>query len=220
MQTVLLGVSFALLSVISFPTPYAFAQDARGARGAVVAIAGNSLTVKVGDEDMTFIVDSKTRVEAHGGGTKARAAHASGQPGPMLADVLKVGQGVAVTYREMNGVRHASVVRAVAAVASGGGSIASEPGSLTSSGRVQSVAPNSITITGDSGGGASFTQTFVIDERTTVVAKGAGRAEAAKGGRAPFNELVSSGDHVSVQYQKVAGALHASDVRVTLKGTH
>jgi hypothetical protein len=31
---------------------------------------------------------------------------------------------------------------------------------------------------------------------------------------------VTSGDHVTVSYHKVAGTLRASDVRVMLKGTH
>src|SRR5438034_7286332 len=134
MQAVLLGVSFALLSVIWLPTPHALAEDTKVARGTVVAIAGNSLTVKVRDEEMTFSVDSKTWVEARGAGTKNRAAQAAGKAGPRLADVLKVGQGVAVTYHEVNGGRHASAVRVVAAAASGGGSISSEPESLTSNG--------------------------------------------------------------------------------------
>jgi hypothetical protein len=220
MQAVLLGVSFALLSVIWWPTPYALAEDTKVARGTVVAITGNSLTINVRDAEMTFTVDSKTFVEARGAGTKARAAHAAGKPGPKLADVVKVGQGVAVTYHEMNGVRHASAVRAVAAASVGGGSLTSEPDSLTSNGTVQSVGSNSITVTGGGGGGASFTQTFTIDERTKVFAKGAGTAAAAKGGRAPFNELVTSGDHVSVSYHKVGGRLHASDVRVIVKAMH
>src|SRR5712691_1665255 len=212
MQSVLLGVSVALLSVICWPTPYALADDTKVARGTVVAIAGSSLTVKVRDQEMTFTVDSKTFVEARGAGTKARAAQASGKSGPTLADVVKAGQSVAVTYHEMNGVRHASVVRALAAVSAGNGSLTSEPESLTSSGTVQSVAPNSITILGAGGGGASFTQTFMIDEHTKVFAKGAGTAAASKGGRAPFNQLVTSGDHVSVSYHKAGGQLHASDV--------
>jgi len=220
MQAVLLGVSFALLSVIWFPTPYALAEDTRVARGTIVAITGNSLTVKVRDEEMAFKVDSKTWVEARGAGTKSRAAQAAGKPGVKLADVLKVGQAVAVTFHEIDGVRHASAVRAVAAaVATAGESVPREPESPLAKGTVQSVTPNAITITGGSGGGASFTQTFMIDERTKVFAKGAGTAAAARGGRAPFNELVTSGDHVVVSYQKVGGSLHASNVRVMLKAT-
>src|SRR5438105_232977 len=116
MQPVLLGVSFALLSVTCSPTPDALAEDTKVARGTVVATDAKSLTVKVRDQEVAFTVDSKTFVEARGAGTKTRAAQAAGKPGPTLADVVKVGQSVAVTFHEMNGVRHASVVRVVAAV--------------------------------------------------------------------------------------------------------
>jgi len=218
MKAVLLGVSFAMLSVMWYPAPYAFAADAKVARGTVVAIGGSSLSVKVRDEEMKFSVDPKTVIETNGAGTKNRAAQASGKPGPKLTEVLKVGQNVAVTYHEVDGVLHASMVRTVSGGAAGVSSAA--PETLTSAGTVQSVAANTMTITGNGGGGASFTQTFRIDEQTKVFAKGASTAAAAKGGRLPFSEIVSNGDHVSVSYHKVGDTLHASDVRVTLKATH
>jgi Domain of unknown function (DUF5666) len=83
-------------------------------------------------------------------------------------------------------------------------------------GIVTTVAASSLTIKGNSGSGSTFTQTFTIDERTRVFAKGAGTA-AAKGGRLPISDLVANGDRVSVYYEKAAGGLHASDVRVTMK---
>lgn len=222
MQAVLLGVSFALLSVIWWPTPYALAADAKVARGAVVAIGGNSLTVKVRDQEMKFSVDSTTVVQARGAGTKARAAQATGGAGPKLADVLRVGQGVAVTYHELNGVLHASVVRVVPTVSGAGSSDEPphEPAAMTSIGTVQAIGGNSITVAGSGGGGATFTQTFVIDQNTKVYAKGAGTASAARGGRAPFTELVGSGDLVRVSYRKMGDRLVATDVRVTTKAMH
>lgn len=221
MQTLLLGVSFALLSVIWYPTPYALADDTHVARGTVVAIGGNSLTIKVRDQEMKFSIDPKTVVEARGAGTKTRTAQASGKPGPKLADVLTVGTPVAVTYHEVGGVLHASIVRALSTTAAtDNGSASGEVESMTSTGTVQAIGGNSITISGGGGGGAMFTQTFTIDERTKVFAKGAGTAAAAKGGRVPFTEIVSNGDHVSVSYRKVGDRLVASDVRVTLKAMH
>jgi len=220
MQRVLLGVTFAVLSMISWSAPYALAEDMKVARGTVVDIGGNWLTVKVRDEQMKFAVDAKTIVEARGGSTKTREAAASGKPGPKLNDVLRIGQGVAVTYHELNGSPHASHVRVVSSVATAAGSTSTEPEAMLSSGTVQSVGANSITITGGGGGGASFMQTFTIDEWTKVYAKGAGTAAAARGGRLPFSQLVGSGDKVSVSYHKIDGALHASDVRVTMKAMH
>jgi hypothetical protein len=81
------------------------------------------------------------------------------------------------------------------------------------------MTADSITITGTSGAGASFTQTFTIDTSTKVVGRGAGTAAAARGGKVPFAELVANGDRVSVSYHKMGATLHASDVRVTMKAT-
>ena len=219
MQRVLLGVTFAVLSMISWSAPYALAEDMKVARGTVVDMGGNWLTVKVRDQQLKFAVDAKTIVEARGGSTKSREAAASGKPGPKLNDVLRIGQAVAVTYHEMNGSPHASHVRVVSSVTDGAAT-SSEPEALTTSGTVQSVGSNSITISGAGGGGASFTQTFMIDDRTKVYAKGAGTAAAAQGGRLPFSQVVGSGDKVNVSYHKMDGALRASDVRVTMKATH
>jgi hypothetical protein len=72
---------------------------------------------------------------------------------------------------------------------------------------------------GDTGGGGSFTQTFTIDANTKVVGKGVGTAAAAKGGKAPFEDLIANGDRVSVSYHTMGDTLHASDVRVTMKGS-
>jgi hypothetical protein len=221
MQTVLLGVSFALLSVIWWPTPYALAADTKVARGTVVAIGGSSLTVKVRDQEITFSVDTTTVVEARGAGTKARAAQASRGAGPTLAEVLTVGQAVAVTYHAMNGVLYASAVRSVPAANGTGTSAAAarEPAAMVSIGTVQAVGGNSITVV-SAGSGATFTQTFVVDEHTKVFAKGAGTTAAANGGRVAFTDIVSSGDHVTVSYHKMGDRLVASDVRVTQKAMH
>jgi hypothetical protein len=220
MQTAYLAGSLAALSIILSPAPYALAQDAHVARGAVTKIDGTTLTVKVGDHEMLFAIDSKTSIEAPGAGTKQRAAEAAGKPGPMLADVVKVGQPVAVTYYDTNGALQASKVRAISTVPSGpsSGSAPGEPHSLTSNGQVAAVAERSITISGNGGGGATFRQTFTIDDRTRVFAKGAGTATRAHGGKVPFTTLVGNGDHVSVSYEKVGGLLYASDIRVTMKG--
>ncbi len=135
MQTVLLGVAFAALSVIWWPTPYALAEDTRVARGTVSAIGSSSLSVTVRDQEMKFAVDPKTVVVSRGAGTKTRTAQASGKTGIKLADVFTVGQGVAVTYHEMSGQLHASVIRAVYAGV-GGGSDEALPEALNATGTV------------------------------------------------------------------------------------
>jgi len=218
MKPILTALSFAALCVILWPTPYALAEGTKVVRGTVTAISGSSLTLKVRDQEMKFDIDWKTMVEAPGAGTKARQANAAGKPGPDLADVVKIGQAVAVTYHDISGTLHATHVRAVSSIASGGASAGSgQAEQMTATGIVQSVGGDSITISGNGGAGAAFTQTFIIDETTKVFAKGAGTMAASGGGKAPFAKLVASGDRVSVAYHKKGAALHASDIRVTWK---
>jgi hypothetical protein len=74
-----------------------------------------------------------------------------------------------------------------------------------------------MTISGNSGSGATFTQTFTIDGSTKVIGKGAGTAAAAAGGKTVVTDLVGTGDHVSVTYHAAGNALHAAEIRVTNK---
>jgi hypothetical protein len=217
MKTTFLAVTLAALSLVSWPAPLA-AQEDRVARGTVSEIGGTSLTVKVGSELMTFGADAKTEVQSPGAGTKTRQMVAAGKPGPHLSDILKVGQAVAVSYRDVAGKPYASVIRAIPAPGAGGGSVKTTS-EMRSSGTVKAIGAGSITIVGGAGNGATFTQTFVVNADTTVIGKGVGTALAAKGGKAPFTELITPGDKVSVSYHTAGGALHASDVRVVTKGS-
>jgi len=217
MKSMFLALSFAVLSVVAWPTAQALAQEEKLARGTVSDIGGSWVTVKVRDQALKFSVDRKTRVEARGGSTKMREANMAGKPGPKLAEVLTVGQPVAVSYHDMAGSLHASRIQAIASVGGDGGSIVEAE--MTSIGTVTSVAADSITISASAGSGGTFAQTFTIDPNTKVVAKGAGTAAAAKGGRARFTDLVATGDRVSISYHKMGDTLHASDVRVTMKAS-
>jgi len=62
---------------------------------------------------------------------------------------------------------------------------------------------------------------FKIDDKTAVIARGAGTAakEARKEGmKGPkFGDVVKVGDEIEVTYSTVAGSMVASDVRVTKK---
>ena len=211
MRRLLLAVPLAALSVVGWPTTHALAQDTKTARGTLTAMAADSVTVKVGTTDMKFSVDAKTNVEAPGAGGKAREAAAAGKTGPKLADVLKVGQPVEVTYRDMGGTLHAAAIRRVLSAGNAG-----DPGK-TSRGKVTAVSATSLTIAGSLSGGATFTQTFTIDPKTNVTGRGAGTAAAAKGGRIVATDLIGMGDMVSVSYREEGATLHASSVRVTAK---
>jgi hypothetical protein len=87
------------------------------------------------------------------------------------------------------------------------------------SGTVTSVSLTSVTIGGGAGGGAKFTRTFAVDSDTKVVAKGAGTAAAAMGGRTAITDMVGNGDRVTISYHKMGEMNHAAEVRVTAKGT-
>jgi hypothetical protein len=214
MRRTFVALALGALVVAGWPTTQAFAQDTKTARGAVTAMAADSVTVKVQNVDMKFAVDGKTTVEARGAGTKTKAAQAAGMAGPKLGDVVKVGDAVEVSYHDMGGTLHAAKIRAVA---SAGPATAAEAASKTSNGTVKSVAATSLSISGTAGGGATFDQTFVIDAKTKVVGRGAGTAAAAKGGKAAITDLVAAGDKVTVHFHDMGGTLHAAEVRVTAK---
>jgi len=84
-------------------------------------------------------------------------------------------------------------------------------------GTVTSVSLTSITIGGGAGGGAKFTRTFAVDADTKVIAKGAGTAAAAMGGRTAITEMVGNGDRVTISFHKMGELNHAAEVRVTTK---
>ena len=205
----LFGVPLLAVAIFAWPSISA-AQD-KTARGTVSAVSGDTVTVKVGATDMKFTADSKTSVVAAGAGTKARTAAAAGQPGPKLAELLKPGQAVMVTYHDMGGMLHASRFQAVSSAGSGGGSTtAAKPAERTGTGAVKSIAANSLTITAEGG----KEMTFAIDQNTSVVGQGVGTKAAAAGGKTAITDLVKAGNRVSVTYHEMGGMLHAATVRV------
>jgi hypothetical protein len=219
MKSTIVALTFTTLSVLLGPSSPAFAGEAKVARGTVASIGAKSVTVKVGDQDMVFSVDSKTMVETRGGSTKSSRAAANGKPGPTLNELLTAGQSVAVTYNGTTGSSgplYATAIKTVPKAAAPAG----EDAEKTSAGVVKSMGADWITINGSGGGGSSFEQTFKIGAATKVFAKGAGTAAAAKGGKLPFADIVTSGDHVSVSYRIQGDSLLASNVHVTMKATH
>jgi hypothetical protein len=90
----------------------AAAPKAQTARGTVTAVTGKSLTVKAASGDMTFSIDEKTTVSGTGIGTAGRKLAAEGAK-PTLGEFIKEGDTVSVTYKDMAGTNHASVIRIV-----------------------------------------------------------------------------------------------------------
>jgi hypothetical protein len=214
MRRTLLTLSLSGLLLTTWLAPQALAQDAKSARGTVSALAGDSLTIKAGDQTLTFAVDGKTVLEAEGAGTAARKAAASATAGPKLADFLKTGEAVEVSYREGGGAMRAERVRKVGSVGRAGGTTGSGQ-TESSTGTVDAVTATSLTISGATGGGGKFKQAFVIDSNTRIVGQGAGTLDAAKGGKMTATDYLKPGDRVTVTYRAMGTALHATEVRVS-----
>jgi|SRR5207247_8501707 len=85
---------------------------------------------------------------------------------------------------------------------------------MLSRGTVKSFADHALTISGASGGGATFEKTFIVDSNTRVIGKGLGTAAAKRGGRLPAADAIARGDMVSVSYIAMDGALRATQVHV------
>lgn len=216
-RTVLTVFAVALATSLNVPLT---AQDTKSARGTVIAMAVDSVSVKAGDRELKFTVDAKTIITTEGGGTATREAATAGKPGPKLADLVKVGDAVEVSYHDVKGTMHAARIRRVTDAGAGGGTVSDKGAAAkteTSNGTVDEVSASSLTISGSAAGGATFKQTFVIDGNTKVVAQGAGTAAAASGGKLVITDAVGKGDRVTVMYHQTGSALHAAEVRVRQK---
>ena len=212
MRRIVLAFPLAAVALIGWPNQHAYAQDTKTARGTVSAVAGDSVSVKVGTQDMKFAVDSSTMITAPGAGTKSRKAEAAGTK-TKAADLLTVGTPVEVKYHDTNGKFHAAAIRAIASAGAGGGSVMeSKPAAMTANGTVKSVSGSSLTISD-----AGKDMTFTVDKETRVIGKGMGTKGAATGGKLAIADALSSGDKVSVTYHDMNGTMHAATVRVTPK---
>ena len=97
-------------------------------------------------------------------------------------------------------------------------SVVRAQGGKTAQGTVTAVSAASLTVADAKSGTAKAPQTFTLDEKTQVYARGATRA--LKGNeRGPATSLIAKGDQVSVTYEEVSGAMHATEVRVTKKAS-
>ena len=77
-------------AVLLAATPAAaMAQGTKSVKGSVTKVGADSITVKVGEKDMTFAVDATTKVVAPGG-SRRRGGQSEWNTGPMLTDLVKV----------------------------------------------------------------------------------------------------------------------------------
>ncbi len=99
------------------PEAKADAGKTMTANGTVSAVTADSLTVKAKEGEMTFAIDSTTKVEAKGASHKSDAMKDEKKP-TMVTDFVKVGDTVSVKYHDGDKKHAASVtVRASAPAA-------------------------------------------------------------------------------------------------------
>jgi hypothetical protein len=190
--------------------PGAMAQGTKTVKGTVTAVGADSITVKVGGKDMTFAVDGKTHVVAPGGSTKTREAKAEGKAGPMLTDVVKIGQAVEVAYHEQG--MHAATIQAIVEKPA---PAPPPPRAQTATGVVSAVSASSLPNNGKSGDSP-----YTVYNNTTVSGRGIGTAArkmSEAGAKPGVTDLVHEGDDVSVTYHDMDGTKRASLVRIMRK---
>ena len=78
-------------------------------------------------------------------------------------------------------------------------------------GTVKSVSTTSLTVTAK-----DKDTTFAVDGKTQVVGKGIGTKSKAAGGKPTIVDLLKAGDRVTVTYQEMGAAMHASKIEVTM----
>lgn len=208
-----LGVA-ALVAVFLAAVANASPGEAKWVRGKVTALGADSVTVKVRDKEWKFTVDKSTLVVARGAGTRAQAAKEEGKPGPKLSEVVKVGDGIEVRYKEEAGAMHASEIRGGVAV--GDGSTSEDPPTHTrASGSVTAVSADSLSVKS-----ADREWNFKVSSETKVMGHGAGtltREKKAAGAVTTITDFVGVKDEVTVTYKDKDGVMQAVEVYVAKK---
>ena len=180
-------------------------------RGSAVAVSDSSLTVKSGEQTVSFVINKETLIEARGAGTRSRRAEAVGSSaGIKVTDYVKAGDPVLVSYRAADGRNLALTVRPIAAIGTTG---AAEDFKNVQA-KVKSINGNALILDRD-----GRDMKFIVNRDTDVFAIGATRATKKAGGSLPITDLVHAGDIVSVQYLEAGGAMTAREIQVRMRGT-
>jgi hypothetical protein len=196
---VILGVGASIIGVLAIARP-ADAQ-VREARGTVSAVTDTTLSIRTGNQELTFFVDGETHLEVRAAERNLQREQ-PGRPSPRVNSFFEPGQAVLVRYREEKGRNHALDIGRV-------GSAGSGESQKISDGKVKLVTPSQLTI--DDNGRQL---TFGITGDTNVLVKGATKATKAAGGSTPITTFVHAGDIVSVSYRESDATMIASEVRV------
>lgn len=205
--------------VLAFGTAFAIvvghaaatAQD-KEIRGTAAAVSDASLTVKAGDQTLTFVIEKSTLVEAPGLGARTRQAETVGKsPGIKVTDYVKPGEPVLVSYRQVNGKNVAVRVRPISSAGSTG---AAADAVKNVEGKVKSIAGTTLVVEQN-----GRDVTYAIDRDTDVLAIGGTRATKKAGGSLPITDLVHVGDLVRIGYQDVNGSMKAREIQIRSRAT-
>jgi hypothetical protein len=213
MRCAAVSIAAALAVTLSISTGLA-APQAKDVRGKVTAVSGNSLTVDVNGQPMTFAVNTSTDVIAKGAGTKTRETQGTTGHKPVLADLVKVGDNVEVRYTESGGTMTATVIR-------GGLPAAPPPPSPAAAtkrlqGVVTDVSATGLTIKP----GTGEAMKFMIDDNARFTGSGLGtmaKEKQAEAKKLLISDAVAMGDTVEVTYTTMGEMAHATAVRVINK---
>ena len=199
-RLVILVATVAFLGCMAVPV----SAQTKEARGTVTAVTTTTMTVKVGTQDMTFLVNSDTHLEVRRAAKEVQSQQ-PGNPKPRVNDFFEVGNPVLVRYKSDNAGNHAVDIERVGSPGS------AEPSNPTkiAEGKVTSVTATHVTV---AAGGHDMS--FAITADTDVLVKGATKATKAAGGTTSLTTFVHSGDMVSISYKEAAGAMTASEIRV------
>ena len=200
------GTAFAVM--VGHATAEAQSKEIRGS---AVAVSDSLLTVKAGEQTLSFVISKDTLIEARGAGTRSRRADSVGNsPGIKVTDYLKAGDPVLVSYRAADGKNLALTVRPISAVGTTGA--AAETQNVQA--KVKSISGNALILDRD-----GRDMRFTLDRDTDVFAIGATRATKKAGGSLPITDLVHAGDIVWVEYLEAGGSLKAREIQVRMRGT-
>jgi len=190
------------------------AAQTKEIRGSAVAVSDSSLTVKAGEQTLSFAINRDTLVEAKGARTRTRQAEAVGKsPAIKVTDYVKAGDPVLVSYRQADGRNLALTVRPISSVGTSGAAAAEHAKNVQA--RVKSINGNALILDQD-----GHDLTFAIDRDTDVLAVGGTRATKKAGGSQPITNLVHTGDIVRVEYREAGGSMKALEIQVKGRATN
>ena len=179
-------------------------------RGSAVAVSDSSLTVKAGEQTVSFVINKETLIEARGAGTRSRRADSGSSAGIKVTDYVKAGDPVLVSYRATDGRNLALTVRPISAIGTTGAAEAFK----SVQAKVKSINGNALILDRD-----GRDMKFTINRDTDVFASGATRATKKAGGSLPITDVVHAGDIVWVEYLEAGGAMTAREIQVRMRGT-